>query len=94
VGDWAAAYAKAIAFVGQLTPTEKWNLTAGMRGNNICSGNINAIPRLNFPGLCVSDAGNGLVCLDNAMIEGICTDIDLEKYRLCLWLPFGPSCGS
>lgn len=37
------------------------NLTAGTDADNGCSGNIPAIPRLNFPGLCVSDAGNGLV---------------------------------
>jgi beta-glucosidase len=27
---------------------------------NGCSGNIPAIERLRFPGLCLSDAGNGL----------------------------------
>ncbi|EAW22115.1 beta-glucosidase [Aspergillus fischeri NRRL 181] len=59
-GSWAAAYAKAKNFVAQLTPEEKVNLTAGTDANNGCSGNIAAIPRLNFPGLCVSDAGNGL----------------------------------
>ncbi|RHZ62505.1 hypothetical protein CDV55_104438 [Aspergillus turcosus] len=59
-GSWAAAYAKAKKFVAQLTPEEKVNLTAGTSVNNGCSGNIAAIPRLNFPGLCVSDAGNGL----------------------------------
>lgn len=60
-GDWAAAYTQARAFVAQLTNEEKWNLTAGMSGNNSCSGNIIPIPRLGFPGLCLSDAGNGLV---------------------------------
>lgn len=60
-GDWTAAYIQARAFVAQLTNEEKWNLTAGMSANNSCSGNINAIPRLGFPGLCLSDAGNGLV---------------------------------
>jgi hypothetical protein len=60
-GSWAAAYAKAKNFVAQLTPEEKVNLTAGTDANNGCSGNIAAIPRLHFPGLCVSDAGNGLV---------------------------------
>ena len=37
------------------------NLTAGITVSNGCSGNINAIERLDFPGFCVSDAGNGLV---------------------------------
>jgi len=72
-GDWASAYAKATAFVAQLTSQEKWNLTAGMSANNSCSGNINAIPRLNFPGLCLSDAGNGLRSTDfvNAYPAGL-----------------------
>jgi beta-glucosidase len=60
-GDWAAAYQKAKAFVGKLTPEEKVNLTAGTFVSNGCSGNISPIPRLDFPGFCVSDAGNGLV---------------------------------
>lgn len=60
-GDWQAAYQKAKAFVGKLTPEEKVNLTAGTSASNGCSGNISPIPRLHFPGFCVSDAGNGLV---------------------------------
>lgn len=60
-GDWEAAYQKAKAFVGKLTPEEKVNLTAGTFVSNGCSGNISPIPRLDFPGFCVSDAGNGLV---------------------------------
>ncbi|KAL5362002.1 putative beta-glucosidase M [Aspergillus floccosus] len=59
-GSWAVAYQKARAFVSQLTPEEKVNLTAGVTAETGCSGTISAIPRLNFPGLCVSDAGNGL----------------------------------
>lgn len=47
--------------MSKLTVEEKTNLTTGYRNQgNTCSGNIIAIPRLNFPGLCVSDAGNGL----------------------------------
>ncbi|KAF2101573.1 putative glycosyl hydrolase [Rhizodiscina lignyota] len=61
VGQWAQAYAKAKAFVAKLTIEEKTNLTTGYSDtDNTCSGNIIAIPRLGFPGLCVSDAGNGL----------------------------------
>lgn len=60
-GDWQAAYQKAKAFVGKLTAEEKVNLTAGTFTSNGCSGNIAPIPRLDFPGFCVSDAGNGLV---------------------------------
>ncbi|GKZ31987.1 hypothetical protein AbraIFM66950_001004 [Aspergillus brasiliensis] len=59
-GSWAAAYEKAKAFVSQLTDEEKVNLTAGVSSKTGCSGFIAEIPRLNFPGLCVSDASNGL----------------------------------
>jgi len=60
-GQWAAAYSQARAFVAQLTIDEKTNLTGGFADTtNGCSGNIYPIPRLNFPGLCVNDAGNGL----------------------------------
>ncbi|RAL15781.1 beta-glucosidase [Aspergillus homomorphus CBS 101889] len=59
-GSWAAAYEKAKSFVAQLTDEEKVNFTAGYSTSNGCSGNIPAVSRLGFPGLCVSDAGNGL----------------------------------
>ncbi|OJZ81077.1 glycoside hydrolase family 3 protein [Aspergillus luchuensis CBS 106.47] len=59
-GSWASAYEKAKAFVAQLTDDEKVNLTAGVSSKTGCSGFIAEIPRLNFPGLCVSDASNGL----------------------------------
>ncbi|KAK1239685.1 hypothetical protein MKX07_001139 [Trichoderma sp. CBMAI-0711] len=60
-GDgWEAAYQKAKAFVGDLTLEEKVNLTAGVPPNSTCSGVIPAIERLKFPGMCLSDAGNGL----------------------------------
>ncbi|KAI1326738.1 glycoside hydrolase superfamily [Xylariaceae sp. FL0255] len=58
-GDWATAYSKAQALVSQLTLEEKVNLTGGVSTNTSCSGSIPAIPRLGFPGLCLSDAGNG-----------------------------------
>lgn len=48
-------------FVANLTAEEKVNLTAGIEPSNGCSGVIPAISRVGFPGLCVSDAGNGLV---------------------------------
>ena len=35
-------------------------MTIGTSIDNSCSGNIPPIKRLGFPGLCVSDAGNGL----------------------------------
>ncbi|KAI3397391.1 hypothetical protein diail_10841 [Diaporthe ilicicola] len=63
-GDWAQAYSKARAFVGQMTLEEKVNLTGGTTTSTGCSGFIASIPRLNFPGLCLSDAGNGLRSVD------------------------------
>nr|ATQ35959.1 beta-glucosidase [Talaromyces piceae] len=59
-GDWDQAYQKAKEFVSKLTQEEKVNLTAGVSVNNGCSGNIQPITRLNFPGMCVTDAGNGV----------------------------------
>ncbi|KAJ5933611.1 Glycoside hydrolase superfamily [Penicillium verhagenii] len=59
-GDWAAAYVKAKAFVAKLSDDEKVNLTAGVTSTTSCSGFIQPIERLGFPGMCVSDAGNGL----------------------------------
>lgn len=35
-------------------------MTAGTTAPNGCSGTIPAIDRLEFPGMCVSDAGQGL----------------------------------
>ncbi|KAJ4385745.1 hypothetical protein N0V93_010175 [Gnomoniopsis smithogilvyi] len=64
-GAWADAYAKARAFVSQLTLDEKVNLTGGVSTTaNGCSGSILPIDRLGFPGLCLSDAGNGLRSTD------------------------------
>lgn len=45
-------------------PTPQVNLTGGIDADNSCSGNVGPIARLNFPGLCVSDAGNGLRSTD------------------------------
>ncbi|KAI1652485.1 glycoside hydrolase family 3 protein [Daldinia decipiens] len=59
-GDWAESYAKARALVAQLTLEEKVNLTGGVEVNSSCSGIILPIERVNFTGLCLSDAGNGV----------------------------------
>lgn len=60
-GNWAASYAKATAFVAQLSVEEKSNLTYGTTSDtNGCSGNIPPIERLGFPGMCLQDAGNGV----------------------------------
>ncbi len=48
-----------------MTLDEKVSLTAGVYvPGSACSGIIPAIPRLGFPGLCLSDAGNGLRSTD------------------------------
>lgn len=62
LGVWETAYGKAREFVANLTDEEKVNLTAGITADSACSGIIPAIPRVGFPGLCVTDAGNGVVC--------------------------------
>jgi beta-glucosidase len=36
------------------------NLTGGVSSNTSCNGFLPAVPRLGFPGMCLSDAGNGL----------------------------------
>ncbi|KAI3324055.1 glycoside hydrolase family 3 protein [Xylariaceae sp. AK1471] len=58
-GDWAGAYSQAKALVSQLSLEEKVNLTGGINRDSSCSGIIPSIPRVNFTGLCLSDAGNG-----------------------------------
>ncbi|KAI1122357.1 glycoside hydrolase superfamily [Nemania abortiva] len=58
-GDWSAAYAQAKELVSQLSREEKVNLTGGVDADSSCSGIIPPIPRVNFTGLCLSDAGNG-----------------------------------
>ncbi|KAG6101990.1 hypothetical protein E4U30_000382 [Claviceps sp. LM220 group G6] len=62
--DWAVSYGKAQAMIEKMTLEEKVSLTGGIPLQNGCSGNIPAIPRVNFPGLCLSDAGQGLRATD------------------------------
>ncbi|KAJ3560473.1 hypothetical protein NPX13_g9288 [Xylaria arbuscula] len=59
IGDWASAYSLAKDLVSQLSLEEKVNLTGGIDSDSSCSGIIPPIPRVNFTGLCLSDAGNG-----------------------------------
>ncbi|KAM3506336.1 hypothetical protein MY11210_007591 [Beauveria gryllotalpidicola] len=64
-GPWVDAYAKAKHLVSQMTLAEKVSLTGGVRDiDNGCSGNIANISRLGFPGMCLSDAGQGLRATD------------------------------
>jgi hypothetical protein len=58
---WDDAYAKAQAFVSQLTLLEKINLTTGVGWEGeACVGNTGAIPRLGFRGLCLQDSPLGV----------------------------------
>lgn len=41
------------------------SLTGGVDLKSGCSGSIPGIPRLNFPGMCLNDAGNGVRATDN-----------------------------
>ncbi|KAI3326150.1 glycoside hydrolase family 3 protein [Xylariaceae sp. AK1471] len=70
-GTWSDSYNKAVKFVGQLTLKEKAMLASGVTSStgttgtlNGCSGNIAAIPRMNFTGLCLTDAGQGVRATD------------------------------
>lgn len=60
-GQWAEAYAKAQAFVKQLTLLEKVNLTTGVGWESeACVGNVGSIPRLGFRSLCMQDSPLGV----------------------------------
>lgn len=52
-GGWEEAFSQAQHFVAQLTLDEKADMVTGQFGP--CVGNIVAIPRLNFNGLCLQD---------------------------------------
>jgi beta-glucosidase len=59
-GPWATAHSKAVALVAMMTLEEKSNITVGSTTSTQCSGVTGSVPRLNWPGVCLSDAGNGL----------------------------------
>jgi beta-glucosidase len=66
VGGWEAALEKAKAFVAQLTTEEKADMVTGQAGP--CVGNIVAIPRLNFSGLCLQDGPLAIRVADYASV--------------------------
>ncbi|GAP88290.1 putative beta-glucosidase M [Rosellinia necatrix] len=59
-GGWSSAYAQAKTLVAQLSLAEKVSLTGGVTADSSCSGIVPPISRVDFPGLCLSDAGNGV----------------------------------
>lgn len=63
---WAEAYAKAQAFVAELTLEEKADMVTGKPGP--CVGNIYPIERLGFPGLCLQDGPLAIRVADYASV--------------------------
>lgn len=60
-GRWGDALSSARAIVARMTLEEKVNITGGFTNfTNGCGGNIPAIDRLNFPGMCLQDGPNGV----------------------------------
>lgn len=43
-----------------MTLEEQANITLGVSATANCSGFTGSVPRLNFPGICLSDASSGL----------------------------------
>ncbi|KAK3114726.1 hypothetical protein LTR53_006680 [Teratosphaeriaceae sp. CCFEE 6253] len=74
VGNWSTAYERARVLVGNMTLEEMNNITLGVvdTGNG-CVGVSGSAPRLDFPGLCLHDAGNGVRNTDgvNAYASGL-----------------------
>ncbi|KAK7217991.1 hypothetical protein V2G26_005994 [Clonostachys chloroleuca] len=63
-GVWTNAYASARSLVGQMTLEEKVNITRGFKADNVCAGTTGTVPRLDWPGMCLHDAGNGVRATD------------------------------
>lgn len=66
LGDWAEAFTKAQEFVAKLTLSEKSDMITGQPGP--CVGNIVAIPRLGFHGLCLQDGPLAIRVADYASV--------------------------
>jgi beta-glucosidase len=66
IGGWEMGLKKAKAFVAQLTIEEKADMVTGQAGP--CVGNIVAIPRLGFPGLCLQDGPLAIRVADYASV--------------------------
>ena len=66
LGGWDDALVKAKAFVALLTTEEKAWMTTGANGP--CVGNIGAIPRVGFYGMCLQDGPLGIRAVDYASV--------------------------
>lgn len=61
VGGWDEALSKAQKMVSQMSLEEKVSLTGGYKNSSrTCGGNIPAISRLGFPGMCLQDGPAGV----------------------------------
>jgi beta-glucosidase len=65
-GNWEEAFVRAHEFVAKLTVDEKADMVTGQPGP--CVGNIVAIPRLGFPGLCLQDGPLAIRVADYASV--------------------------
>ncbi|CEN60534.1 hypothetical protein ASPCAL02970 [Aspergillus calidoustus] len=68
VEQWHSATQKADALIAKLNITEKAGLLTGNLRNLTCGGIINAIPRVDFPGLCLQDGPSGIRTADLASV--------------------------
>ncbi|POS71612.1 beta-glucosidase 2 [Diaporthe helianthi] len=64
LGSWARSLSRAQAMVSNMTLDEKISLTAGSTSDTGCVGYLNPIERLQFPGMCFQDAGQGVRATD------------------------------
>ncbi|CZR54957.1 probable beta-glucosidase G [Phialocephala subalpina] len=76
---WEGALAKAKAFVAELTLEEKSTMVTGYPGP--CVGNIIAIERLGFPGLCLQDGPLAIRVADYASVfpAGVSTAASFDR---------------
>ncbi|KKK12894.1 hypothetical protein ARAM_007475 [Aspergillus rambellii] len=66
--EWLAARHKAEALIAKMNVTEKSIIVTGTLYGGVCSGNIAAIPRLNFGGVCIQDGPVGVRLADLASV--------------------------
>ncbi|EFY97562.1 beta glucosidase (glycoside hydrolase family 3) [Metarhizium robertsii] len=91
-GQWADAYVQARAFVALMSLEEKVNITRGFADpSNTCAGNTGSVPRLNWHGLCLMDAGNGVRATDmvSAWASGLHVGASWDRnltYERGLWM--------
>ncbi|KAE8231142.1 hypothetical protein CF326_g3847 [Tilletia indica] len=81
-GKWASAIDKAQALVAKMTLAEKVVLATGVGWQvGQCVGNIAAIPRIGFPGLCLQDSPLGVRFADRVTVfpAGITTAATFSK---------------